>query len=90
MSDIVWFAIVFVAFFILCAILATWVFLYLLPSDNRCPSCDSMTVRVRSRGWNFLLPWCRTSWCHDCRWEGLLREGAPATREETPVHSERR
>jgi hypothetical protein len=77
-SDIAWFAVVFVAFFILRAILATWVFLYLLPIGDRCPNCDSVTVRVRSPGWNKALPWFRTSWCQYCGWEGLLRNG-PAT-----------
>jgi hypothetical protein len=74
-SDIAWFAVVFVAFFILRAILATLVFLYLLPIGDRCLNCDSVTVQVRSAGWNRMLPWFRTSWCQYCGWEGLLRKG---------------
>jgi hypothetical protein len=62
-------------FFVLRAILATVFFFYLLPEGDRCPNCDSVTLRVQARGWNFLLPRFRTSWCYDCGWEGLLRNG---------------
>jgi hypothetical protein len=90
MEDVVWFAIVFGGFFILRAIAATWVFLYLLPSDNRCPECDELTIRVRSAWWNRLLPWFRTSWCYHCGWEGLLRHQRASPSVETHVESERR
>jgi hypothetical protein len=70
-------------FFIARGILATVFFFYLLPQGNRCPNCDAVTVRVQSRGWNVLLPWLRTSWCYECGWAGLLRNGplmpGPAT-----------
>lgn len=56
MSDIVWFAIVFVAFFIFRFIAATVFFLWLLPEGDRCLNCDAPTIRVQSRGWNALLP----------------------------------
>jgi len=77
MSDIVIFAIIFVAFFILRAIAATMFFYYLMPESNRCPMCDSATLRIAEPAWNRLLPWFRTSWCYECGWEGLLRAGPP-------------
>ena len=75
MSDIVWFAIIFVGFFILRFIAATAFFLWLLPEGDRCLNCDAPTIRVQSRGWNALMPWFRTSWCYECGWHGLLRNG---------------
>lgn len=89
MSDAIWFAIVFVGFFILRAVAATWIFLFLLPGGDRCPNCDEVTLRVQSRGWNRLLPWFRTSWCFRCGWEGLLRNGPVTAPADTPVYSER-
>ena len=62
-------------FFVLRAVLATVFFFYLLPEGDRCPNCDAVTVRVQSKGWNFLLPKFRTSWCYECGWHGLLRNG---------------
>lgn len=76
MSDAVIFAVIFGAFFVLRAIAATVVFYFLLPDSDRCPVCDEPTVRVRSRAWNALVPWFRTSWCYRCGWEGLLRPSA--------------
>lgn len=69
-------------FFILRAILATVFFFYLLPEGDRCPNCDAVTLRIKSRGWNALLRWFRTSWCYECGWHGLLRRGplTPASR----------
>lgn len=67
------FATVFVAFFILRIIGATIFFYYVLPDTTRCPCCDTPTLRVQSKGWNRLLPWFRTSWCHACGWQGLMR-----------------
>ncbi len=80
MSDALWFGVVFVAFFVLRAIAATWVFLFLLPDGDRCPNCGEVTLRVEGGLWNRLLPWFRTSWCYSCNWEGLLRYG-PARRQ---------
>lgn len=74
MSDAVLFAIIFIGFFILRIIAATVVFLLILPTGDRCPNCDEITLRIQSRGWNTLLPWFRTSWCLRCGWEGLLRQ----------------
>jgi hypothetical protein len=62
-------------FFVLRAVVATWVFLNLLPEGDRCPNCDAVTLRVESKGWNRILPWFRTSWCLDCGWHGLLKNG---------------
>ena len=76
MSDAVIFAFIFVGFFILRFIAATIVFFFILPEGDRCPNCDAVTLRVKSRGWNTLTPWFRTSWCYECGWHGLLRRGA--------------
>lgn len=84
MSDIVWFAIVFVAFFVLRFIAATVFFFYMLPADGRCPNCDAETIRVQSPWWNRLLPWFRTSWCFECGWHGLLRGAPNACPTKTP------
>ncbi len=73
MSDAVIFGIVFVAFFVLRFIAATIFFLYILPEGVACPNCDAPTLRIQSKGWNFMLPRFRTSWCPGCGWEGLLR-----------------
>ena len=78
---IVWIGVI-GGFFILRAVLATVFFLYLLPEGDRCPNCDAVTVRVQSRGWNVLLPRFRTSWCYECGWHGLLRDGPL-----TPAHT---
>lgn len=67
------FASVFVAFFLLRLVFATVFFYFLLPEGDRCPCCDTPTLRVRSVGWNRLFPWFRTSWCYACGWEGMLR-----------------
>jgi hypothetical protein len=88
MTDMVIFGIVFVAFFILRAIAATAFFFYMMPESDRCPLCDSVTLRVESRAWNRLLPWFRTSWCYECGWEGLLRPArTPSTDANTASHS---
>lgn len=71
-------------FFVLRAVLATVFFFYLLPEGDRCPNCDAATVRVQARGWNILLPRFRTSWCYECGWHGLLRNG-PLTYTKTSV-----
>ena len=75
MSDAVWFAVLFGAFFVLRCAAATIFFLMILPTGVHCPQCDAATVRVQSRGWNLLMPWFRTSWCYECGWDGLLRHG---------------
>ena len=84
MSDAVIFAVIFVGFFVLRLIAATVVFFVILPQGDRCPNCDAVTLRIRSRGLNALMPWFRTSWCYECGWHGLLRRGplteAPTTR----------
>lgn len=76
MSEAVLFAVIFAGFFVLRLIAATVVFFVILPRGDRCPNCDAVTLRVRSRGFNTLLPWFRTSWCYECDWSGLLRRGA--------------
>jgi len=62
-------------FFVLRAILATVFFYFLIPEGDRCPNCDAVTLRVQSRFVNFLMPRFRTSWCYECNWHGLLRNG---------------
>ena len=75
MSDAVIFAVIFVGFFILRAVAATVFFYYILPQGDRCPNCDAVTLRVQSRGWKLIMPHARPSWCYECNWHGLLREG---------------
>src|SRR5690348_8013278 len=70
------FGVIFVAFFVLRIIAATIFFYVLLPQGDRCPCCDTPTIRVQSKGWNIFMPWFRTSWCYHCHWEGMLRHGA--------------
>jgi hypothetical protein len=69
-------------FFILRAVFATVFFFYLLPEGNHCPNCDAVTLRVQSRGLNVFMPKFRTSWCYECGWHGLLRNG-PLTPAQT-------
>lgn len=87
MSDVMIFAVIFIAFFILRAIAATVFFYFLLPETNRCPLCDQPTIRVSEPAWNRLLPWFRTSWCYECGWEGLLRTGVVEDPVNSPSHS---
>lgn len=75
MSDPLLFAVFFIGTFALRIVAATVLFYLLLPRGDRCPNCDACTLRVKSRGWNTLMPWFRTSWCYECGWEGLLRHG---------------
>ena len=75
MLDAVLCVIIIGGFFVLRAVLATVFFYYLLPEGDRCPNCDAPTLRVESKGWNFLMPKFRTSWCYQCNWHGLLRNG---------------
>ena len=79
MSDVAIFAIVMGGLFVLRIVGATVVFLMILPQGDRCPNCDAVTLRVKSRGWNTLMPWFRTSWCIRCGWDGLLRHGPLST-----------
>ena len=76
MSDAAIFVTAFVVLLVGRVVVATVVFLFLLPHGDRCPICDDATLRVQNRGWNTLLPWFRTSWCPGCGWNGLLRHGA--------------
>ena len=87
MTEVVWFAVVFVGFFILRGIAATIMFYFLLPDSDRCPLCDEPTIRVAEPAWNRLLPWFRTSWCYRCGWEGLLRPASPSDAAKTVSHS---
>ena len=75
MSDAIIFVAAFVGFFVLRAVAATVFFFYLLPSGDRCPHCDAVTLHVQSALWNRLCPGFRTSWCYECNWHGLLRRG---------------
>ena len=75
MSDAVIFGLIFAGFFVLRGIAATVIFFYLLPEGDRCLNCDAVTLRVQSRVWNRLLPRFRTSWCYECGWHGMLRQG---------------
>jgi len=75
MSEGLLFLIIFSAIFIARLVFATMFFHAVLPNSDRCPECNTPTLRVKSRGWNLLMPWFRTSWCYDCGWRGLLRHG---------------
>jgi hypothetical protein len=88
MLEVFLFILVFGGFFILRAVIATIVFFYLLPEGDRCPNCDAATIRVQSKGWNLLMPKFRTSWCYECGWYGLLRNG-PLTRVSTDAYLSR-
>ena len=83
MSDAVIFVLIFAGFFVLRGIAATVVFFFLLPEGDRCPNCDAVTLRVQSK-LNRFLPRFRTSWCYECGWHGMLRQG-PLT-PVTPSH----
>ena len=85
MSDAVIFTLVFGGFFVLRAIAATIVFYFLIPTGDRCPNCDAVTLRVHSTGWNLIAPGMRTSWCYECDWHGLLRH-SPLTDAASPQH----
>ena len=73
MSDAALFIGLFGGLFVLRFIAATVVFLWILPDGNRCPNCDTETLRVESRGALRLMPWFRSSWCYECDWHGLHR-----------------
>jgi hypothetical protein len=74
-SDAVIFLVVFSVIFVLRIAAATVFFYFILPKGDRCPNCDTPTLRVESTWWNKLVPFLRTSWCIACGWEGLLRHG---------------
>jgi hypothetical protein len=69
------FVFAFSVLFVARVVLATVVFLWILPLGHECPICNAATVRVRHRGWNTLMPKFRTSWCPECGWEGVLQLG---------------
>jgi hypothetical protein len=73
MSTALWFVLFFTVFSVVRLGLATLFFWAVLPDDDHCPNCDAPTIRVQSRGWNLVMPWFRTSYCMECRWEGMLR-----------------
>jgi hypothetical protein len=75
MSDAVVFVVVFVGFVVLRIVAATVIFYYILPSGDRCPNCNAVTLRVEPRGADRLMFWLRSSWCYECAWEGMLRPG---------------
>lgn len=77
MSDAAIFILVFGGLFVLRFVAATLVFLWILPEGDRCPNCDAVTIRVQPTGVDrlFAARWFRLSWCHVCRWEGVLRHG---------------
>jgi hypothetical protein len=76
MSDAAIFLGFFGLLFVLRIVAATIFFYFILPKGDRCPNCDTPTLRVESKWWNRLMPFLRTSWCLECGWDGLLRHGA--------------
>ena len=93
MLEAIVFTSVFTALFVARIVIATVVFFWILPEADRCPVCDAPTLRVQHRAMNALFPRLRTSWCPECKWEGLLRPGpitpAPTPRPRKPVASRR-
>jgi hypothetical protein len=79
MSDALIFVVVFVVFVGVRVAAATILFYYILPSGDRCPNCDAVTIRVQPRGFDRLMFWLRASWCYECHWEGMLRNGPLTT-----------
>jgi hypothetical protein len=75
MLDAVVFVLIYAGFCVLRGVAATVVFFYLLPEGDRCPNCDAVTLRVQSSFLNRFLPRFRTSWCYECGWHGMLRQG---------------
>lgn len=75
MSDAALFILLFGGLFVLRFIAATVVFLWILPDGDRCPNCDAETLRVQPRGVLKVMPWFRSSWCYECDWHGLHRNG---------------
>jgi len=75
MSDAAIFVLVFGVLVVLRIVAATMVFMWILPRGDRCPNCDTPTVRVQPRGLDRGLFWLRHSWCYECRWQGCLRHG---------------
>lgn len=84
-ADALLFAAIFVGLFVLRIIAATFVFMWILPTGDHCPNCDSITIRVHSKWWNMILPWFRTRWCYECGWDGFMRPGAGLS---SPVSAE--
>ena len=79
MSDALVFVIVFAGFVVLRIVAATVIFYYILPSGDRCPNCNAVTLRVQPRGFDRAMFWLRPSWCYECHWEGMLRPGPLST-----------
>jgi hypothetical protein len=71
--------------FVLRIAAATIFFYFILPKGDRCPNCDTPTLRVQSKWWNRLVPFLRTSWCIACGWEGMLRHGTVTPHAPTPA-----
>ncbi|CAN5145910.1 hypothetical protein BH09GEM1_BH09GEM1_22010 [soil metagenome] len=90
MSELLIFSLIFGGFFVLRGIVATVVFYFILPQDDRCPNCDAVTLRLESRRMNVFMPGLRSSWCYECDWHGYLRQGqlspapTPAVLSKTP------
>jgi hypothetical protein len=75
MSDASVFILVFTGLFVLRIAAATIIFFYILPRGDRCPNCDSITVRLQTGFWNRFVPSLRLSWCTYCGWQGVMRRG---------------
>jgi hypothetical protein len=73
MSDAVIFSLVFGGLVVVRLVIATLVFIWILPRGDQCPNCDAVTLRIENGIWARLIPWLRKSWCFECEWEGMLR-----------------
>lgn len=87
MSDALVFGGFFVGLFVVRILVATAVFVLLVPDGDRCPHCDSVTVRLHRPRLARALPFVRASWCYECGWEGWLRSGAAAASRASPTRA---
>ena len=82
MSDATIFVLFFGGLFVLRAVIATVVFLWILPRGDRCPICNAVTLRLETP---WALRWIsslRRSWCLTCGWHGTMRLG-PLSEEQS-------
>jgi hypothetical protein len=75
MSDAAIFISAFAGILVLRITGATLVFFWIVPRGDRCPNCDTATIRIQPTGFDRLMPWFRLSWCYACGWQGMLRHG---------------
>ena len=80
MSDALIFCLVFGGLVVARLVAATLIFAWILPKGDRCPNCDSVTLRMENGFIGRKFPWLRKSWCYECNWEGMLTMSADQPR----------